>query len=377
MDQERILVTTTTTALQAESRIFQLCCLGLSSEVVMSALLEELHHLVPSYSNSFMWSDEGGQVSNVYEENPDWLSVQPVYVEHFYNTLERAVHPGFSAAIRSKRGVVPHGDFFLVDQRTLRRSDFYNLVMRPMNCDRLLQLFVHDGIRPLGVLQMQRGPKEREFTDAEALRLGRLAPFLAHALAARPPPDATATVESGESGLIMVDTQGRLLGCSPQGRRLLYLATHPDLRHCVPDASPACLPPAVLRICMDLVAVGKGDVAAPPPVIRHRNPWGVFEFRAHPVDGGPGMARQIGIAVTREVPLMLRLTRGAHRLGLSRRQSEIAVLLGAGRSHREIADRFGISRNTVISHSRWIYSKLDVHDTLALRDMLLRSGAAD
>lgn len=341
----------------------------------MPELLAELHNLVPSYSNSFAWCGEDGRISNVYEESTTWPLVQPVHVEEFFDTRERAVQSRLSADPPANRKVTRCSEFFLIGRRTPHRSDFSNLVMRPMNCDRLLQLLVRDGLRSFGVLQLRRAAKDREFTDAEAQRLSRLAPFVAHALASRPNPDETETVESGETGLIMADRRGRLLSLSSQGRRLLYLATQSRLRR-ASRADPARLRTAVLKICTDLKIVGTGDAAAPPSIVRKRNPWGIFVFRAHLLQGHAGAPRQIGIVVTREVPLTLRLTRGAHHFGLSRRQTEVAVLLGLGKSHREISARLGISKNTVISHSRWIHARLGVHETSALRESLLRTVVA-
>lgn len=342
----------------------------------MPELLAELHNLVPSSSNSFVWCAEDGRVSNVYEESMSWPPVQPVYVKQFLGTRERAVRARLSAATRANRKVTRYSEFNLHGRRALHRNDFSNLVMRPMNCDRLLQLLVRDGLRSFGVLQLRRAAKDREFTDAEAQRLSRLAPFVAHVLASRPNPDETETVESGEIGLIMADCRGRLLSLSSQGRRLLYLATQARLRRARRGDLSARLRAAVLKICTDLNVVGTGDTTAPPPILRKRNPWGIFVFRAHLLEGRAGAPRRIGITVTREVPLKLRLTRGAHHLGLSRRQTEVAVLLGLGKSHREISARLGISKNTVISHSRWVHARLGVHEASALRETLLRTVVA-
>ena len=49
---------------------------------------------------------------------------------------------------------------------------------------------------------------------------------------------------------------------------------------------------------------------------------------------------------------------------------DILALLVAGRSGPYIADHFCISANTVKTHIRHIYTKLDVHDRQELLDLV-------
>lgn len=58
------------------------------------------------------------------------------------------------------------------------------------------------------------------------------------------------------------------------------------------------------------------------------------------------------------------------RYGLSQRELEIMVLFAQGRSANWIADHLVISKNTVRSHLRAIYSKLDIHTRQELLDFL-------
>lgn len=60
----------------------------------------------------------------------------------------------------------------------------------------------------------------------------------------------------------------------------------------------------------------------------------------------------------------------AGRYFLSTREVDILGLLVAGRSGPYIADRLCISANTVKTHIRHIYTKLDVHDRQELLDLV-------
>ena len=77
--------------------------------------------------------------------------------------------------------------------------------------------------------------------------------------------------------------------------------------------------------------------------------------------GAPGVTQAGGVAVSDET---------ARTYGLSAREVEILLLFAQGRSANWIADSLTISNNTVRSHLRAIYVKLDVHTRQELIDFL-------
>lgn len=64
---------------------------------------------------------------------------------------------------------------------------------------------------------------------------------------------------------------------------------------------------------------------------------------------------------------------GAH-LGLTRREAELLRLLGTGLSPREAARRMDLSPETVRTHTRNLYRKLDVNDRAAVVAIAWREG---
>ena len=62
------------------------------------------------------------------------------------------------------------------------------------------------------------------------------------------------------------------------------------------------------------------------------------------------------------------------QLGLSRRESEVVALLVNGLSNREIADQLMLGEETVKTHLRHIYKKLDVSDRVHAVAIVLRQG---
>ncbi len=62
------------------------------------------------------------------------------------------------------------------------------------------------------------------------------------------------------------------------------------------------------------------------------------------------------------------------RHGLTQRESEVLALLVAGHSNRSVAGKLMISQDTVKSHIRSLYRKLDVQDRAAATALALREG---
>lgn len=56
--------------------------------------------------------------------------------------------------------------------------------------------------------------------------------------------------------------------------------------------------------------------------------------------------------------------------GLSKREQEVALMLGKGATHQQVADALDITVRTVKAHATSIYQKLDVKDRLALSLLL-------
>ena len=64
----------------------------------------------------------------------------------------------------------------------------------------------------------------------------------------------------------------------------------------------------------------------------------------------------------------------AERFGLSVRETEVMELIARGNSMAAIAERLVISENTVRTHAKHIYTKLDIHRRQELLDMLRELG---
>jgi DNA-binding CsgD family transcriptional regulator len=353
---------------RAEVRFKQLCCLGLGAEEIVPALLRELQMIVPSLGSTFFFLDAKSELSNVYDENPAAPSVALLYLEQFYKRPDREMGAGFPDAFKEQSGVQGIDEILNVDRETFYRSDLYNLVYRALGYDGMIRVAFWDHNRPVGGLMLSRSPGDRPFGADERRRLGALQAFFAHALS-----DCGQSggrmVESGRSGLIVADASGGVVYASAEGRSLLFLATHANLAVGRPELA---LPARVVLMCENLARIFQGaPSAAAPPTYRCQNVWGGFNFRAQWLDGADCGSGLIGIAVSHQEPLPIKLLRRAGELPLSPRQAEISALMAQGHSLDEIAGRLGLSKHTAVAHGRTIYEKLGVHNRSELLGALL------
>jgi DNA-binding CsgD family transcriptional regulator len=355
-------------AARAATRIKQLSCLGLGGEAVMPALFQELSALFPYYSSSFFFSDENGETSNVYQENLPGKTLE-LHIEEFHNRREKAVSLGFTWQMRNCLGVYGPERVLTVDRSTFEKSDLYNLVLRELGCHDFMRIVVRDLGRPLGNLCFMRPKGSIPFSAEDRRRLGTFEPFIAHAITERPKTDWR-LVDSGISTLIIADSEGRLIHSTAEGRRLLNLASYPWITRGAPPRFALSLPPALIRICRDLAGIFRNKAASSPPVHRHRNALGAFTFRAYWLEADDP-AGLIGITISHEEPLPVVIMRRTKDLALSRRQAQVCFLLANRLTYEQIARELGVSKHTVIAHSRWIYNKLDVHNHSELTARLL------
>jgi DNA-binding CsgD family transcriptional regulator len=358
---------------RAVARLQTLCCLGLGGPLAIPAALAELHGLVASGGNEFYWADADLQMGNVYMESANFAVVSPLYFQVFHDRRDRETRLSFSELMRTPFAS-PVDDFF---HRTLkvplaefRRTDVYNLVLRPLGAEKRLQAKVTEQGRPLGVLHLNRSARDPDFSARDRRLLTATIVFLAHAMR-EAAPEAGAIMETEDRAVVIARADGRIEALSPSASRLLQMARYARFFAAADWSSATTLPAPVAALCRSLAAVLEERPQHAAPVWQHRNPWGCFTFRAYPVTSKlePG-ADLFTIFIEREVPLRLRLYGRLNRLDLSPREQQFCLLAIDGQRRDDIAERMGVSLNTAIAHARSVYAKLGVRNRTELIERL-------
>lgn len=336
----------------------------------MPALMQELHALVPSHANAFFWADKNLQISNLYHPWPNAPAIA-LYLSEFLNRRECEVVTGFAERLSHGRKISTLHQLLKVSKAQFYRHDYYNLVLRELETYDFIRMTVREEDRVLGEVLLHRAPGEAAFTAQDETCLATLAPFLAHALSA-PAGLPCPLMDSDDSGLLIVDLNGKPQHVSRRARHLLYFATHPTISPRTVCGGNLALPAGVIQLCRNLTKVFASDERASPPMWVHRNAWGSFCFRAYWLnDSDPEAAPLIGISVTHQEPLPLKLARQMEKLSLSPRQMQVCLSMVGGHTYRVIAKRMDVSERTVINHAQEVYAKLNVHNRSELVNMLM------
>ncbi|HUL97061.1 MAG TPA: LuxR C-terminal-related transcriptional regulator [Usitatibacter sp.] len=357
------------------ARIRQMCCLGLPGEMLMGSLLPALRELVPSDSAGFFWVDSRGEMRNLYAERMLPADVMSLYFERYYQGREASFRKSFL-----ERAADPEGVVATTPDSELRRSGYYNEILKRLDAHHVLYGIVREQSAALGQLSLYRPHDAPAFTPRERADLASVMRYVGHGLAgdeARPAPGEPLAFEDTEDeAMLVTDRAGTVRHGSERARRLLLLATTSEI-------NPASLKSAVnerasatLRILAQrLEAVARGEESA-PPAMSIDTKWGRYILRAYWLDeaGSPGAL--LGVRIQRQEPMILRFMRAMSSLPLSPQQRQIALMIAQGRSNQEIADGLGVSGNTVAYHIKQLFLKLDVHDRAGAVSRITAGAAA-
>ena len=169
-------------------------------------------------------------------------------------------------------------------------------------------------------------------------------------------------VDGGESAVVVLNRRGEIEHESAEGRHLLLLAAHPRVAPGAVDWRGDSVVPQVLVNLLERIDAIDAGRAALPPAIELQNPWGKFVLRAYPMQSTGTAGGPVIVVIERHVPLKLKLLNAMQFLPLSARQKEVCLLLSEGSGYQSLAERLGVTPNTIVDHVRKIYDKLDVRN---------------
>lgn len=351
-----------------------LCALQLHPEVLVPALLEALHTLVPSQRNLFDWTDTQGRLVRYFIEGPIDAEIARLYFAEFHNHREAEAMPRFDTLQRLPAGVrsadeLNHAGFF--------RSALYNEIWRPQGLHTRLEAVLRgrDGAL-VGSLVLYRGPGETPFTQRDEQHLAAVLPAIAAALQMHGAAHADDRHVLGPDApeTLLLTLAGELCHASPGAERLLLMAqggASPErLAHPGRPGRWQLLAMLLARL-REQAGAGAAQVLAPPPSIVHETAAGQFVasgllLRARR-SGEPPLAQ---VTLRRMEPHRVALERALRCLPLTPGQAAVCRGLYRGHTHAQIGQQLGVASATVVDHVRKAYRTLDLNSVHELRALL-------
>jgi DNA-binding CsgD family transcriptional regulator len=338
------------------ARLRQIACLHLAPGLFVKSYLDALRELVEYDGAAFFWLGEHGNITNfLVDRLPAEVCQYHDITDLVMRPLEAGDHPRqgrsrvASSVIRGGEG----GDGFFRDLIRVNRARY------------VLQADLIDKGQRLGRLCLFRTDASGPFKAREMSDLLTAAAYASKALL-RPgvPDDAPHTYSSGicfSEDVIVAERDGQIRYCSERARSALLLSTGLQL---TPQRIAECELEArklLARVISAESEQERGEGAALQTL------WGRFLLRVHQLR--PVAAHHHGawaITVRHLKPDLLGVLANMAELRLSPKQWQVASLVVAGNSNKQIASLLELSTNTVCYHLKQVFAKLDVHDRTSL-----------
>lgn len=354
---------------QAMARLRHMACQDFNGPQLIEAVLHELHHLIGFDTGGYFYPGSDGVLDAFVEPSPA-RDLMHTYFDAAVQKSERQVvrrsAHDFSGAVRYEHGPQVMEQLIAVPLNELLCSDFYNLALRPAQLFDCLSLVLRTPQGAgVGTLKLYRGRSSPRFGPDDVAMLGLLEPWLARTL--QPGELAAHHSEVHASAMAVANQQGRLLWTSPEADSLMALAFGPRWQR------RSELPPALAMLLQRLHGASQGEVGrvdgkpAVLPQLDLHNASGWFSVRTTHMAAAVGEGKAVGIHITQRVPSEVRLLSALRALGLPQRQYELAYWLAQGTPEDKIAQRMGISANTVTYHRRQIYTRLGAQNRQELQ----------
>jgi len=392
----------TTTTAATLSALRALCQQGLGDGVLVPALLEALHALVPSHRNLFDWTDPQGQLLRYVIEGPIDTRVAQLYFDEFHNRRETEAMLPFQALRHQPAGVRGLDDLHPVG---FYRSALYHEIWRPQGLHTRLEAVVRgrNGVL-LGSLVLYRGPGDPRFTAADAQRLQALLPALAQGLEAGASGVSRAAAdephlpspEPAETLLLTLD--GVACHASAGAWRWLLMASGGASREALSQPALAMGGPLLAQVLAQVLARLRAQQPQQPQQPQ-RGQWADAEGQADRADAAPALPPVqvaqtttagrfiatgqlllptgsssamplVQISLRRHEPHRVALERALRGLPVTPGQMAVCRALYRGEPQTSLAQRLGVSASTVIDHVRKAYRSLDLHSAQELRALL-------
>lgn len=341
-------------------RINHICKLGIGGSALAPVLLPEIRRIIKSYSATLLWVNKYYEFVNMFDEVADDYAIIKTYLDEYLDEREREARFSLSEWLQSG------GDIITTEQLAKDKfyhTDFYHMVLKPMRYHHSIYISLKVNADPVGILALHRTSHQCAFTSSERNYLQELRPSISCAFKLRETSfDVLPSI--GEVGILVIDENGICQHISPLGRRLLFLATHPEIRKGIlsHDKSMLQIPDEVMSMVSDFMNSAH-DLMLDGQTTGWwvRNIWGSFVFKANwfkkPMNG---VAGQVAITIQYQEPTLYRVIRRCEELGLTVRQTEVAIGLFRGLSCEVISKNMYISTHTVMDHIKKIYEKLGI-----------------
>jgi DNA-binding CsgD family transcriptional regulator len=374
---------------RALSRIKRLASSGLPMDPFVRGVFEAVNDGVPHSPNRVILAGGGDRIDAYVGSTEEIARAAPLFHKYFVDSPPQLCGIKFPYDADALRNVLPsrviwtQADLAL---ENLYRAEGYNVVYRPLGWHHLVQVVFQESGEFLGYYPVWRSADQKPFSRDDIEFLRHAAPHVAHGLrAARllerselsdPRGNEFHPLSGWRTGVILMDSNGKLLAIDPDARLLLQqLGVLDGLT--IDQFAPAPVRDGLAHVSRILAEIFRGTnpdaERAGAPVYRIYQHWTGIVLKMRGVQMIATDGREyITVLLERGETADARRMRASARWGLSRREAQILSFIGDGKTGPEIALILAISHDTVRKHTGKVLEKLGV-ETRTAAAMLSRN----
>jgi len=351
-------------------RLEQLAHLGLPSQTFIPAILQELHHLIPSVANTFCWQDEEENLSNIYDETEN-INIH----EAFGRSIASQAPDKYTHTIQWVSQLDTCTTSFENFDKCPFIAEFYKTIMLPAGYTNtcFIPIFHNTTKKRLGVLMIHRPRSAKSFSEEDRTNLQHITTIIARGIeqAGKEKPSLT---DGWSQGLLISDKMGELQYACSMGDKLLSLASSSQVgskRSRTPSLNNFT---GIKELLEKVIKQNKYKPQENDPTLSITNAWGQFQLRGFFLQNkSDDNTSLIGLNIRWQEPFVLTLFHRIKMLSLTPRQETVGLLYAAGDQYQTIAEKLGLSLYTVKDHIKNISARLNINSRADLIELILCS----
>jgi DNA-binding CsgD family transcriptional regulator len=342
---------------QARRRIIDVASRGLAIDRLPDLIMRELQRAIPIDGYRLFGIDPATRLVNrvlAASANDGWARLeylQTIYLAfgpEVYSELSNVLKAGIPVAVFDEDQSICFGypRSMLAAMTPKEHYRLFHEMSSPPGGGIQVAFSAHGQV--IAALQIYRREMRSAFRASDVAFLRVVAPIISDALSAALAREramrASTEAGSGSSGVLVLGASGQVQYATPEGERWsdLLLSAEGAIDGPLPTAIWAAI--AKLRSGADVQAVGSIAVESPSGLVR--------------VEATAARDGDIAVVMTpMQPPALPEIPPGWL---LTRQEREVVKLVLRGASNRSIGEALSISDNTVETHLRHIYEKLDV-----------------
>ncbi|MDC9726069.1 MAG: hypothetical protein PSN44_09190 [Gammaproteobacteria bacterium] len=256
-------------------RLEQLAHLRLPTQTFIPAILQELHHIIPSIANTFCWQDENDDLSNIYDE----MANTEVY-DAFVRSISSQTSDKYSHTIEWVSKLDSPTTSFDNFGKCPFIAEFYNTIMLPagyMNTC-FVPVFHNTTHKRLGVIMVHRPKNAKRFSKTEQKDLQAIAMIIAHGIE-HASQETTAMTDGWSQGLLITNQAGELQYSCSMGSKLLAFASTSQFSEQQRNTDNLHIFNNFQDLIDNIINQGKHSQQDEPPILNMSNAWGQFQLK--------------------------------------------------------------------------------------------------